>query len=149
MDLLIFNNFSILSILAHFFFWGKNNVLYLCNAFSLFGYVVMILYNPEFFYKKYSYLINPGNAMLFNAVVLGIHLAPLLLQKTDYRFQNDAWIGFNAVVFVYYVFFCCALKSVYPLSHLQLFQLLILFNLILSFLQQSKKNSVIFMGESI
>jgi hypothetical protein len=119
-------SFSLIVFLLNIFHYNTriNNALYLCNTIALFGCCIMILVYPNFFYKKYNWLI-PLNQLWFNMLLVFFHILPLFLfiDKNHINKNNIVNVIKDSilVMLLYLFIFHNLLKYIYPFTIFQLF----------------------------
>lgn len=120
-DISFIFTFSFLSHILNIFNYSIeiNNVLYLSNIISLFGFCIMIFYYPYFFYNNYNYLLNT-DLFTFNLTCIFIHVIPLYLFKSKNKINKSnidmTTINTFIILLIYYLLFNQILCKIYPFS---------------------------------
>ena len=126
----IFFTFSFLSHILNIFNYNieVNNALYLSNIISLFGFCIMIFFNPYFFYNNYNYLLNT-DLITFNLICILIHIIPLYLFKSKNKINKNnidiTIYNTSIILLIYYLLFNSILNRIYPFSDTKLIILII------------------------
>ena len=117
MNLSYIYTFSFINFIFTFIF--NNNLFYIANIFSLFGFSIMIILYPRFFYNLYNEDSNI-DLITYNFINFICHLLPIIVFYKNKNITDKTFIYLIIYLLIYYLIFRLKLSKIYPLSKLNL-----------------------------
>ena len=117
MNLSYIYTFSFISLMFTFIF--NNNIFYLANIISIFGFVIIIILYPTFFYNLYKDDFDV-DLITYNLLNLFFHLLPIILFYKNKNITDTTFIYLIIYLLIYYLIFKSKFNEIYPLSEINL-----------------------------